>query len=190
MVAAVLLQIYLTLFPLYVAHFLTGYAASISSIVILLIFFYYFAVILFIGAEVNAFFAEGITSTPTDLVTMVHISTSHLPKTPSEKEKQAAPTHKVAPTGDTAAKTHLDDSVNNPNLKASAILTTASAPTAHDHSQVSQPLPEHKEVTVTKNNHNKSKGSSSTISATIAAVAGTALAFIVEMVRLRRGKAS
>jgi len=185
-VAAVLLQIYLILFPLYVSHFLTGYAASISSIIILLIFFYYFAVILLLGAEVNAFFAEGITSMPTDLVTMVHISTSHLPKTQSEKEKQAAPSHKDAPTGDTAAKTHLDDSVNNPNLKASAILTNA---TAQKYSPVSQSSSEKKVVEDTKKQHDKPKSSSSTLSATIAAIAGTALAFFVELVRLRRNKA-
>lgn len=81
-VASVLLEIYLTLFPLYVSHFLTGYAASISSVIILLIFFYYFAVILLLGAEVNAFFSEKVKVTPTDIVTMVHLSTNHPPKTP------------------------------------------------------------------------------------------------------------
>jgi len=188
-VAAVLLQIYLILFPLYVSHFLTGYAASISSIVILLIFFYYFAVILLLGAEVNAFFAEGITSTPTDLVTMVHISTSHLPKTQEEKEKQAPPSHKRVPTGDTAAKTHLDDSVNNPDLKASAVLTNTTSPKGQDRLQVSQPVQE-KETRDTKDKKKKDKPKTagSTVIATVSAVAGTALAFVVELVRLRRSK--
>lgn len=71
LVAAVLLQAFLSLFPLYVSHFLTGYAATVGF-VILLIFFYYFGVILFLGAEVNAFFAEGIRTLPNDLVTTVH----------------------------------------------------------------------------------------------------------------------
>ncbi|MEO8954355.1 MAG: YihY/virulence factor BrkB family protein [Ktedonobacteraceae bacterium] len=190
-VAAVLLQIYLNLFPLYVSHFLTGYAASISSFVILLIFFYYFAVILLLGAEVNAFFAEGITSTPTDLVTMVHISTSHLPKTPAEKEKQAAPSHKETPAGDTAAKTHLDDSVNNPDLKASAVLTNATATSSkgQDHQRVSQPVQE-KESKEKKDKHKKDKPKTAgaTAIATASAVVGTALAFVVELVRLRRSK--
>jgi membrane protein len=195
-VAAVLLQIYLILFPLYVAHFLTGYAASISSIIILLIFFYYFAVILMLGAEVNAFFAEGITSTPTDLVTLVHISTSHLPKTPTDKEQQAAQSHKKAPTGDTAAKTHIDETVNNPDVKASAVLTTATAPRDKEQQRVVQAQAQAVQEVETKasdkkakKEKDKQKSSGSPISATFAAIAGTALAFIVELVRLRRRKA-
>ena len=188
--AAILLQIYLILFPLYASHFLTGYAASISSIIILLIFFYYFAVILFLGAEVNAFFGEGITSTPTDLVSLVHISTSHLPKTVTEKEKQAAPSHKQAPTGDTAAKMHLDDTVNNPDIKAAAMLTTATDPKSHDHQQTSQAASVRIEGSVPKKKPDKPKSSGSNLSATIAAIAGTALAFIVELARMRRSKVS
>ena len=195
-VAAVLLQIYLILFPLYVSHFLTGYAASISSIVILLIFFYYFAVIMMLGAEVNAFFAEGITSTPTDLVSMVHITTSHLPKSQPDKEQQAAQSHKAAPTGDAAARTHLDDTVNNPNIKASAVLTTATEPDERGKQnaaftvQSAQQVDEKESNAKAKKDKSKKKPSGSPITATLAAVAGTALAFIVELVRLRRGKAS
>ena len=69
--AAIFLELFLILFPLYVAHFLTGYAASISTVIILLIFFYYFAIILLLGAEINAFFGEGITDTAADIVTLV-----------------------------------------------------------------------------------------------------------------------
>jgi membrane protein len=69
--AAILLELFLILFPLYVAHFLTGYAASIGTVIILLIFFYYFAIILLLGAEVNAFFGEGITNPASDVVTLV-----------------------------------------------------------------------------------------------------------------------
>jgi membrane protein len=69
-VAAVLLEIYLLLFPLFVTHFLGAFSGAIS-ILILLVFFYYFGVILFLGAEVNAF-AEGIRETRYDLVTMVY----------------------------------------------------------------------------------------------------------------------
>jgi membrane protein len=75
-VAAVLLQLYLIFFPLYVEHFLSGIAIAVGSAVILLIFFYYFAVILFLGAEVNAFFAQGIQPTPYNLVTLVNITAS------------------------------------------------------------------------------------------------------------------
>jgi len=77
--AALLLQLYVVFFPLYIEHFLSGLAAAIGSVVILLIFFYYFAMILILGAEINAFFAEGIMTT-LDLVTIV--------STKTEKEKQ------------------------------------------------------------------------------------------------------
>lgn len=59
-VAAVLLQIFLLLFPLYITHFMGSYTGAAGFAVIFLIFFYYFAVILLLGAEVNAYFAEHI----------------------------------------------------------------------------------------------------------------------------------
>ncbi len=93
LVAAVLLEIFVVLFPLYIAHFLTGYAASISSVIIILIFFYYFGVILFLGAEVNAVFSEHINSPSTNLVSMVVIMAGQ------EKEQQEAMSHKPAATG-------------------------------------------------------------------------------------------
>ncbi|HEY6407228.1 MAG TPA: hypothetical protein VIY29_07165, partial [Ktedonobacteraceae bacterium] len=63
-------------FPYYIQHFLSGLAAAIGSVVILLIFFYYFAMILFLGAEMNAYFAEGIM-TNFDLVTLVSTKTAN-----------------------------------------------------------------------------------------------------------------
>ena len=75
--AAILLELFLILFPLYIAHFLTGYAASIGTVIILLIFFYYFAIILLLGAEVNAFFGEGITDPASDVVTLVKEAASN-----------------------------------------------------------------------------------------------------------------
>jgi membrane protein len=77
--AALLLQLYVVFFPLYIEHFLSGLAAAIGSVIILLIFFYYFSMILILGAEINAFFAEGVMTT-FDLVTIV--------STKREKEKQ------------------------------------------------------------------------------------------------------
>jgi len=93
-VAAVLLQIFLTLFPFYAARFLGGYAGQAGFAVILIVFFYYFAVILLLGAEINAFFAEGIRATPDNLAVMVHKMTSHEPKTQQEIREQAPPSHK------------------------------------------------------------------------------------------------
>lgn len=92
-VAAVLLELYLVLFPLYVAHFLNFFAGTLG-LLILLIFFYYFALILFLGAEVNAFFAEGIRKTPQDLVTMVHAVTSHYPISEKDLQEQATRSHR------------------------------------------------------------------------------------------------
>ncbi|WP_376795173.1 YihY/virulence factor BrkB family protein [Thermogemmatispora sp.] len=71
LLAAVLTQIYLALFSLYAARFLSGLGGQIGFAIILVTFFYYFAVILLLGAEVNAFFGEKIRSAPADLVTLV-----------------------------------------------------------------------------------------------------------------------
>ncbi len=92
-VAAVLLELYLVLFPLYVTTFLGSFASAVG-VLILLIFFYYFALILFLGAEVNAFFAEGVRSTPYDVPTMIHLLSSHLPTSEQDVKEQAAVDHK------------------------------------------------------------------------------------------------
>ncbi len=97
LVAAVLVQLYLTFFPLYVTHFLknyTGSAGAAGFAIILLLFLYYFAVILLLGAEINAYFAEGIRATPENIPTMVHQLTSHLPT--SEPEIKEQPSRLVA----------------------------------------------------------------------------------------------
>jgi membrane protein len=93
-VAAVLLQIYLLLFPFYVAHFLGSYTGNTGLAVILLFFFYYFAVILLVGAEINAFYAEHIRATPDNLAAMLHDLTSHLPAAEKAMQEQATPAHK------------------------------------------------------------------------------------------------
>jgi membrane protein len=125
-VAAILLQAYLILFPLYVTHFLTGYAGKALGLVILLVFFYYFAVILLLGAEVNAFFAEGVKATPYDLVTMVHEMTSHLPTSEQEVKQEAAATHKNIPPKEMVPKneriskevTHVDNAPTSAETEA------------------------------------------------------------------------
>jgi membrane protein len=90
-VAAVLLELYLALFPLVVAHFL-GIFAGTLGLLILLIFFYYFAMILFLGAEVNAF-VKGVREMPHDLVTMVHMMTSKPPRSAEAIKEHAAAPH-------------------------------------------------------------------------------------------------
>lgn len=175
-VSAALMVIYLTLFPLYVSHFLTGYAASISTVIILLIFFYYFAVILLLGAEVNAFISEHVKATPTDIVSMVHVTTSHLPKSPEDREQQAAESHKEPSTSTKVAKdTHIDDAAttnNNAKTTTEGQSKQQVAASAHrDQSENQQSKKAKKE---------RQKGSSKLVPV-LEAVAGTTLAFFVEL---------
>lgn len=74
-VAAVALQIYIAIFPLYSRHLLGTYTGNIGFAIILLLFFYYFAIILLIGAEVNAFYAEDVRARPKNIAEMVHQAT-------------------------------------------------------------------------------------------------------------------
>lgn len=94
--AAIAMQIYLTLFPLYAARFLGGYVGQAGFAVILLAFFYYFAVILLFGAEVNAFFSEGVRPLPNDLVTFVSTMAGRLnrdfPAAEASSHQSAKPT--------------------------------------------------------------------------------------------------
>ncbi len=75
LVAAGALQIYVLLFPLYIRHFLGSYTGNTGFAIILLLFFFYFALILLIGAEVNAFYAEGVRAKPQNLAEVVHTAT-------------------------------------------------------------------------------------------------------------------
>jgi YihY family inner membrane protein len=63
-IAAVLLEFFLLIFPFYISRFMGSYTGAIAFAVILLLFFYYFAVILLLGAEINAFFAEHVPPLP------------------------------------------------------------------------------------------------------------------------------
>jgi membrane protein len=97
-VAAILLQMYLALFPLYITHFLRSYIGTPGLIIVLLFFLYYFAVILLLGAEINAFFVEHIRVTPDNVAGMIHRLTSLLPATEKEKREQASPSHQRTET--------------------------------------------------------------------------------------------
>jgi YihY family inner membrane protein len=97
LVAALLVQLYLTLFPFYVTHFLgtyTGSAGAAGFAVILVFFLYYFSIILLLGAEINAYFGEQIRATPASIPTMIHTLTSHLSTSETAVEQQAAIGHK------------------------------------------------------------------------------------------------
>jgi membrane protein len=190
-VAAILLQAYLILFPLYVARFLTGYASQALGLVILLIFFYYFAVILFLGAEVNAF-KEGVRATPSDLVTLVHDVTSHLPTSEKGVQQQAAPSHKDVPPKDIVPK---DQQTDKPVAQAHDAQTPADMAVSSQEqpqkkslmSRLASILPTRKPATPEmKPSPQKSTSKAWT---TVEVVAGTLLTFLVEWVRLRHKKA-
>jgi len=81
LLAAVAIQAYLQLFPLYATHFLRGYTGTVGFAIIFLFFFsYYFGVILLAGAEINAFYAQGKRALPENLAVLVHDVTQSLPK--------------------------------------------------------------------------------------------------------------
>jgi uncharacterized BrkB/YihY/UPF0761 family membrane protein len=59
----------LFLFPIYGTLFLTSYIGQVGFVLLMLLYFYLFALILLFGAEINAFFAEGIRVPLNDLIT-------------------------------------------------------------------------------------------------------------------------
>ena len=67
-VAAVVLQLMLRFFPLYVQHYTKGYVGQVVLILAVVAFFYLFALIILLGAEVNAYYAEGIQPTQSNLI--------------------------------------------------------------------------------------------------------------------------
>ena len=68
-VSTAFMQLGLQLFPLFAALFLNNYIGQVGFVLILLVFFYLITLILLLGAEVNAFFAEGIHVPKSDLIT-------------------------------------------------------------------------------------------------------------------------
>jgi hypothetical protein len=179
-VAAVGVEIYLVLFPFYVAHFMNTYTGTAGFAVILLFFFYYFAVILLLGAEVNAFFAEKIRATPADIPTMIHEMTSHLPTSKQAIEEQASIDHKNEQPKEILPK----DEARNLKRQAQGA-TNSNGRTAGSQDQ----LQTHSDA---ENNKDK-KGKADTAGTLrrftiIEVVAGTALAFVIELFRQRTGK--
>lgn len=59
-IAAGALQLFMILFPLYIRSFSTSYTGQIGFVVILILFLFYFAILLVLGAQINAFFFEHI----------------------------------------------------------------------------------------------------------------------------------
>ncbi len=89
LVAALALQIFLSLFPIYATHFLGGFIGQVGFAIILLAFFYYFGLILLLGAEVNAFFFEHVDKTD-DLADLVYSAAHAVDGDQAATEKQAS----------------------------------------------------------------------------------------------------
>ncbi len=203
LVAALALEAYLALFPVYVSHFLNGVGGSTGFAIILLVFFYYFALILLLGAEVNAFFAEKVESTPYDLVTMIHLTTSHLPKSDDERKKQAAASHKDSPGSNVTKQDSTDGKAKQDQKTVEQVSKLANIPgtaaAAPSEQQQVQPAQEDhasiKDKSLHKVKEHKPKKTSAVATSkpsmaltVVEAVAGTALAFAVELIRMRRKK--
>ncbi|CAF3060446.1 unnamed protein product [Rotaria socialis] len=70
-VAAGALQLFMILFPIYVRKCMTSYTGQLGFAVILVVFLFYAAVILILGAQINAFFFEHIQPLPVPLGSFV-----------------------------------------------------------------------------------------------------------------------
>ncbi len=167
LVAAIALEIFITLFPFYTTHFMGNYVGQIAFAIILLVFFYYFAVILILGAEVNAFFLEGVRPLPNDLATFVSTLGAKLnhdgPETEASAHVDAQPTE-TATNAYVSSKREQEQENQQENVqKQQKIVSKA-----------------------TKQTKAKQSGKLPTI---IEVVAGSALALLIETLRLRqRGK--
>src|SRR5215469_5153512 len=71
LLAALLLEIFLAAFPFYVTHFMGSYTGVAGFAIIFLLFFYYFALILLLGAQVNAYFSENVGPLPDTLAVVL-----------------------------------------------------------------------------------------------------------------------
>jgi hypothetical protein len=122
---------------------------------------------------------------------MVHITTSHLPKKQEDKEKQAAASHKDAPSGDVAEKTGIENASSNGKHGTAGMTTTAATEPSSANVTTGQSSTRASAQSKDKHDkHHKEKEHTtptSTKTAVVAeAVAGTGLAFLVEWLRLRR----
>ena len=70
-IAAGALQLFMILFPIYVRTYLRSYTGQIGFAVILILFLFYFAILLVLGAQINAFFFEHIQPLPVPLGTLI-----------------------------------------------------------------------------------------------------------------------
>ena len=179
LVAAVLVQLYLTLFPFYVTHFMTNYTGSAGAVgfaVIFLVFLYYFAVILLLGAEINAFFLEKIRATPDSIPAMIHQLTSHLSTSEKAVQNQASVSHKGEEPKEVLPKDEAQ------HLEKEAQQGEAAPERTQEKSAEQTTRPSSRQKVKPSSSQKKSYRRSSVLEV----ITGTALAFVVELFRLRR----
>ncbi|GCE28375.1 hypothetical protein KDA_38590 [Dictyobacter alpinus] len=172
-VAAVLLEVFLALFPIYTNNLLGTYTGQIGLVIVLLAFFYYFAVILMLGAEVNAFFFENVQPLPNDLGTFVSTMGGTLNRDRPDAESDA---HVDSKPTEQADYTHI-------------------AHTRHEEEQNQRKNEEKQERTMRPHiNRDRQQAldkqkdkQPGKMSATIGVIAGSALTVLIESIRMRRG---
>jgi membrane protein len=180
-VAAVALEVYLLVFPLYVTHFLANDTGQIGFAVILLLFFYYFAVILLLGAEINAYFAERIRATPETLTAMVYELTSHLQASEKAIQEQAPPSHKNEEPKDIRLESDARK-LENQAFEAESLQ-------GQEYIQPSRSKQiNHTQHHAQKDKHKSSSPGTSNIFILVEVLAGTALAFVIQFFNLKRKK--
>ena len=198
-VAAVALQIYLLLFPLYASHFLNGVAGAIGFAVILIVFFYCFAVILILGAEINAYFAEGVRPIPNDLATFVSTMAGRLnediPADESEAHVNPKPTevkdkeHAVEFVTQTEERDVPERVAQDPEIQDSVLKRTGRETgnaSMSDGRRSDSSSTQKVEQSRTKEGAESSSRKSSERGAVVGAIVGTALVFLVDVLGLRR----
>jgi YihY family inner membrane protein len=173
--AGILLDIFLFAFPFYTKFFLRGYAGQIGLIIVLLVFFYYFAVILLLGAEINAYFSEKVQPLPNDLVTFVSTMGGKLKHDIPQAESDA---HTNTKPTDLADKAHVSDELQHEE-------TVQAKNTQIQHQIASAAHSNDEARAATKERTKQAQGSSKLITV-LSALAGTALAFLFQMLRLRQ----
>ncbi len=70
-ISAGALQLFMILFPLYIRKYMMSYTGQIGFAFILILFLFYFAIILILGAQINAFFFEHIQPLPAPIGTFI-----------------------------------------------------------------------------------------------------------------------
>lgn len=173
LVSAVALELFLTLFPLYIQYALNGYAGQVGFAIILLVFFYYFAVILLLGAEANAFFSEQVQPLPNDLATFVSTMGGKLNKDRPDVE---ASKHLDSRPTDNADKRHIADE------------------RSQEHTTTQKNLQKQQQVAAQAIATNKAKEKKqpakakepSKVPTFIEVALGSAIAVVIEFLRLRR----